>query len=68
MISTKITQNSRFLRPVKELVAQKRFAFCAAPVYMEKSCSGEKGHPPTKPTLGEPTFPTFLYETYEPFT
>ena len=49
MISTKITQNSRFLRPVKELVAQKRFAFCAAPVSVEKSCSGEKGHPPTQP-------------------
>lgn len=29
------------------------------PVYMEKSCSGWKGHSPTRATLAKPTFHTF---------
>ena len=30
---------------------------------MEKSCLGWQGHPPTRPTLGEP-FHTFPYKTW----
>ena len=31
---------------------------------MEKRCTGYNGHPPTRATLGEPTFRTFRYKTW----
>ena len=34
------------------------------PVYMEKRCTGKNGHPPTRATLGEPTFHKFPYKTW----
>ena len=34
------------------------------PVFMEKSCSGLKGHLPTQATMGESTFHTFIYKRW----
>ena len=31
---------------------------------MEISCTGQRGHPCTRATLGEPTFSTFPYKTW----